>query len=238
MKHVVALSGGKDSTAMALRLREVYLDRAFIFVCTPTGNELPAMERHWRDLEQRLGAPLERVQPYGDRDGLEHLIREQKRFPNHRQRWCTRMLKVTPILHWLKAHTPCTYYVGFRADEPLRDGIYTGLDGLTQAFPMRDWGWDVNAVKGYLASAGVTVPQRTDCAWCYGQRLAEWKRLADNHPEFYNHGAALEHELGGTFRTPGRDTWPLSLDELREAFKTRKLRQSAQEFDGCAVCRK
>lgn len=38
--HVVALSGGKDSTAMALRLREVE-PREYTYICTPTGNELP-----------------------------------------------------------------------------------------------------------------------------------------------------------------------------------------------------
>lgn len=35
--HVVALSGGKDSTAMALRLAEVE-PREYTYVCTPTGS--------------------------------------------------------------------------------------------------------------------------------------------------------------------------------------------------------
>lgn len=33
--HVVALSGGKDSTAMALRLAEIHPDREFVRLITP-----------------------------------------------------------------------------------------------------------------------------------------------------------------------------------------------------------
>src|SRR5690606_14856230 len=45
--HVVALSGGKDSTALALRMREVWPELPVVYVCTPTGNELPDMIEHW-----------------------------------------------------------------------------------------------------------------------------------------------------------------------------------------------
>ena len=50
MTHVVALSGGKDSTALALRLAEVE-PREYVYLCTPTGRELPEMEAHWTRLE-------------------------------------------------------------------------------------------------------------------------------------------------------------------------------------------
>ena len=58
--HIVALSGGKDSTAMALRLAEVE-PRNYIYICTPTGDELPDMDRHWKNLECFLGQPLIRL---------------------------------------------------------------------------------------------------------------------------------------------------------------------------------
>jgi 3'-phosphoadenosine 5'-phosphosulfate sulfotransferase (PAPS reductase)/FAD synthetase len=53
-RHIVGLSGGKDSTAMALRLAEVE-PRDYEFICTPTGNELPQMLAHWAKLEALLG---------------------------------------------------------------------------------------------------------------------------------------------------------------------------------------
>ena len=55
-KHVVALSGGKDSTALALRLHELNPKVDYTYVCTPTGDELPemfeALEQAWRSSGQ------------------------------------------------------------------------------------------------------------------------------------------------------------------------------------------
>ena len=56
--HVVGLSGGKDSTAMALRLVELNPTTPYTFICTPTGDELPEMEAHWKLCEGLLGQPL------------------------------------------------------------------------------------------------------------------------------------------------------------------------------------
>ena len=50
MNHIVALSGGKDSTAMTLRLAKVE-PRDYRYVITPTGDELPEMYDHWRGLD-------------------------------------------------------------------------------------------------------------------------------------------------------------------------------------------
>jgi len=55
--HIVALSGGKDSTAMALRLVEVE-PRDYTFVCTPTGDEPPTMIEHWIKVGKMLGKPI------------------------------------------------------------------------------------------------------------------------------------------------------------------------------------
>lgn len=37
MEHIIGLSGGKDSTCMALRLLEVEPDTDFQYLITPTG---------------------------------------------------------------------------------------------------------------------------------------------------------------------------------------------------------
>ena len=57
-RHIVGLSGGKDSTALALALAQFFPGPKYEFICTPTGNELPVMLGHWRNLEVLLGAPL------------------------------------------------------------------------------------------------------------------------------------------------------------------------------------
>ncbi|KKL73308.1 hypothetical protein LCGC14_2076230 [marine sediment metagenome] len=70
MKHIVALSGGKDSTAMALRLQEVEPDTDFIYVCTPTGDELPEMVEHFGRLREVLAKPIVPLNIPMLRDGL------------------------------------------------------------------------------------------------------------------------------------------------------------------------
>ena len=59
-KHVVGLSGGKDSTALALWLVENE-PREYEFICNRTGNELPEMVAHWAQLERLLGQPIKPV---------------------------------------------------------------------------------------------------------------------------------------------------------------------------------
>lgn len=217
--HVVALSGGKDSTAMALRLSEVE-PRDYTYVCTPTGNELPEMYEHWRNLSELLGKQILPVMG-GTLDGL---IEQQKMIPNFRARWCTRMLKIEPYAAWLmqqsERHEEIISYVGLRADEEERvGGDYSKVPGVVTRHPMREWGWGIEDVWNYLLGMGVTIPARTDCAWCFFQRLGEWWDLWKNHLDLYLAGERWEAETGHTFRTPGRDTWPVALKDLRATFE-------------------
>lgn len=214
LTHVVALSGGKDSTCLALRLRELHPETDYQFVCTPTGNELPEMTAHWQKLEELLGAPIRRI----TNGTLESWMEHWNALPNWRQRWCTRVLKIEPMIAFLLRHQPAVQYVGLRADESeeTRQGLVSDYAGVETRFPLREWGWGLKEVRGYLAARGVTVPERTDCAWCYGQRLAEWYRLHFAHPEIYAAGVAWEERTGHTFRSPGRDTKPAPLAALAE----------------------
>lgn len=231
MNHIVALSGGKDSTALALRLREVE-PREYQFICTPTGNELPEMLTHWSRLEQLLDTSLIKLT---NRTLLEW-IKEYNALPNWRQRWCTRLLKIVPCLAYVKNHQPAVLYVGLRADEAEREGIYSSE--VSCRFPLREWGWKLKEVKTYLADRQICIPNRTDCAWCYGQRLIEWKRLLKQYPDLYAEAEALEERIGATFRSPGRDTWPASLRLLRGEFEAgRMVRGEGNEREECRVCR-
>jgi len=240
MLHVVALSGGKDSTAMALRLREVE-PREYIYVCTPTGNELPEMWAHWRSLSDLLGAPILPV--IGGT--LDSIIQSQNMIPNFRARFCTRMLKIEPFAAWLMGlKEPVTTYVGVRADEEAREaGDYTKVPDVISRFPMREWGWGLSSVLGYLDVRGVTIPRRTDCAWCFWQTLGQWYNLWRDHLDSYLEGEAVEKRQGHTFRSPGRDTWPVALDQLRARFEAGHIPGGADiqrdlfARQQCRVCR-
>lgn len=201
---------------MALRLAEIE-PRDYIYVCTPTGDELPEMIDHWLRLGELLGSP---VLPVTGKHSLHGFIKKWDALPNNRQRWCTRVLKLEPYYRWLAQMKPCVSYVGLRADESARSGMqFTDGDGVEMRFPMREWGWCEADVWAYLDERGVTIPARTDCARCFHQTLGEWWRLWHDHPEVYADAEAQEAATGHTFRNSSRDTWPAALDEMRKRFE-------------------
>ena len=232
MTNVVAFSGGKDSTALAYRMAE--RGEVFRLLFTPTQNELDDVAPHVEGTARSLGVEL--ILPPGP--SLMGLIAHFGSLPNNRQRWCTRMIKIQPCIAWLKANPGTTLCVGLRADEEERQGLYG--DFATYRFPLREWGWGLREVRGYLEKAGIAIPDRTDCALCYDQRLIDWKKLLLRHPDRYAEGERLEAETGFTFRSPSRDTWPASLAALRKEFESgRKVRGEDRDTEqtACRVCR-
>ena len=230
----VAFSGGKDSTATALRMAE--LGEEFECVFTPTGDELPDVFVHIDNIMKMLGKKI--ITP--PNHSLDTWIREFNALPNWRQRWCTRVIKIQPCIAFLKANPGSTLVVGLRADEQERKGLYG--DYAKYRYPLREWGWGIKEVLGYLFDKGVKVPKRTDCAVCPYQRLGEWWLLWKNYPERYKQGEKYEEMTGYTFRSPGRDTWPAALKDLRKEFESgrtpRGLKKLLSDDDpaACRVC--
>lgn len=240
--HVVALSGGHDSTIMSLEL----IDRepgVYNYLCTPTGNELPEMFSFWRWLgsDEMLGKPLV---PIMADTGLGGLIERENCIPNRKRRFCTRALKIEPYRQFLKEQAaigPVVSYVGLRADEEGRaGGAFSDIEGVEMRFPLREWGWGEDQVQAGLAARGIVVPERTDCAWCYHQQIGEWWVLWHSHRELFNGAIALEEKMGHTFREPkldaggaavmaekhgvqfaasSRDTWPAKLADMARLFE-------------------
>lgn len=235
MNHVVALSGGKDSTAMALRLREVMPDTPFLYVCTPTGDELPEMVEHWATLEKMLDAPIIQVRHSLTLNGL---IEHFNALPNWRQRWCTRMLKIEPYRAWLLKHLPAISYVGLRADERERNGAdFQNIPNVEVCFPMRGWGWSIKEVHRYLDQRGVTIPERTDCGKCFFQTLGEWQSLWENYAPRYAEAEGYENATGHTFRSPSRDKWPAALKDMRAEFERGHFPEPQRDLFAKTKCR-
>lgn len=240
-RHVLALSGGWDSTALALELTKRE-PRPYTFVCTPTGDEPDEMFAFWNRLGGLLGAPILPVMNV-EVGGLNALIAHYGALPNPRQRWCTRRLKIEPYRDQLKrwaAEGPVTSYVGLRADEAGRaGGAYDDINGVTMRFPLREWGWDRAAVVSSLEQQGVIPPDRTDCKRCYHQTLGEWWMLWRFSPADWASAVAQEAATSSTFRTPRlldgepvmvtrwgltfascwRDTWPVRLADMQTLFE-------------------
>ena len=219
MNNIIALSGGKDSCAMAMRLCELNPTVKYSLISTPTGNEPPDVFEHFKKLEKILNLPVRFLKPYAG-DGLIENIRDNKAIPNFRMRFCTRQLKIEPTLAYLEANAPCFHYVGLRADEEERRGIYGDVEGVKYVYPMREWGWAISDVWECLDKKEISIPERTDCALCFFQRILQWKRLYINNRKAFDKGVAIEKEMGKTFRTPGRDTWPTDLESLGKEFES------------------
>lgn len=242
--HLVGLSGGKDSTCLALWLVEKE-PRPYTFICTPTGDELPEMVEHWRSLEQRLGQPILML----ENEGLVPLNERMKCLPNFQKRFCTRILKLKPYGEFVKQCQPAISYIGLRDDEDSREGVQTGGDyapigtDVKQRFPLREIGFQLEDVQQFLMERQVRIPARTDCARCPFQALGEWYNLWQNHPTIYADAVAEEKRHGHTYRSDGRDTWPASLEDLRAEFEagkvpTRSLNMMEKRKGMCGVCKR
>lgn len=237
MKHIGAISGGKDSVAMALLLKETRPDVDFTWVCTPTGNEPPEWFAHMKQLRDIIGPIVPVIFP----GGLAGLVKQWNALPNWRQRWCTRVLKIEPFAAFLMKNAPAVFYVGLRADEDAREGgDYQNVPGVEMVFPLRDAGMGLADVLQFNADRSIVIPRRTDCMLCFFQRLIEWWELWDTNLPAYLEGEAWESATGYTFRSPGRDTQPTSLADLRAKFETgwkpRDTRDPVKEMQ-CRVCR-
>jgi hypothetical protein len=214
MSDIVALSGGKDSTAMALWLAENE-PRDYDYICTPTGNEPVAMIEHWLKLGRILGKP---IKPVTMGKSLAGLIEIQNCLPNHRMRWCTRMLKIIPFQRYILEHLPCTVYVGIRADE-VREGVDHEMELLVRTrYPLAEAGMGISAVTCLLERFGVIIPERTDCELCFFQTLWEWYVLWRDRPASFAEGIRWEDMTEHTLRSDQRDSWPASLRQLGTCF--------------------
>ncbi len=236
VRKLVALSGGKDSTAMALRLAESE-PADYEYLITPTGRELPPVEAHWKHLESLLGKPLIRIPA----PTMGELIVKFGALPNWRMRWCTRLIKIEPFMAFASDAAPATVYVGIRADEVIgedaREGTdWSGVIGVKQDFPLVRWGWGLSRVIRYVEDMNAVPPKRTDCDFCFFQRLIEWWELWKDWPERYKQAEAYEIWTGHTFRSAQRDSWPASLTGLRHEFEHGRIPKETRGQERTAMC--
>lgn len=222
---------------MAVLLTETHPEIDFKWVFTPTGNEPPEFFLHMREIQTLIG-PIIPVMYSG---GLGGLIKQWNALPNWRQRWCTRVLKIEPFAAYLMQHSPARFYVGLRADEEEREGgDYQQVPNVEMVFPLREAGMGLAEVIQFNNSHGIIIPKRTDCMVCFYQRLIEWWELWKYNIQGYLQGEAWEEMTGYTFRSPGRDTWPAALKDLRAEFEAGRIpRDTRDRVSGmkCRVCR-
>lgn len=192
MRHVLGLSGGKDSAALAIYLRGKIPEMEYFFC--DTGAELSETYAYLDKLEAYLGKPIARLNSGRTFEHWMELYRGT--LPSPQMRWCTKNMKLKPLEAWL-GDDPAYSYVGLRADEH-REGYISTKENLTSVFPFREDGIDMEGVKRILDTSGLGLPayyewrSRSGCYFCFFQRKAEWVRLAERHPQHFQKAVEIE----------------------------------------------
>jgi 3'-phosphoadenosine 5'-phosphosulfate sulfotransferase (PAPS reductase)/FAD synthetase len=231
-RHVLGLSGGRDSAALAVFMRQRHPEVDVEYFFTDTGKELPEVYDYLTRLEGYLGKPIRRLNP--DRD-FDYWLKSYKNYlPSAQSRWCTRQLKLRPFEAWvrefLEADETVISYVAIRSDEEYREGYQSNKEKLLIRLPFKEAGIDKAGVIEILDGSGLGLPAyydwrtRSGCTFCFFQQKIEWVRLKERHPEAFEEAKkyeknALEH--GSPF------TWSQgeSLAELECAKRQQEIRE-------------
>ena len=196
VRHICGISGGKDSSALAVYLRDKVHDLEFFFC--DTGAELPETYEYLTRLEIILGRPIVRL---NTRRGFDHWFEVFRgTLPSPQMRWCTKNMKIKPIEAWI-GDDPAISYVAIRMDESNRKGYVSTKPNIRTRFPFVEDRVDREGVMRILVDAGIGVPAyyewrtRSGCYFCFYQRKAEWIGLADRHPDLFDRAVAIERKV-------------------------------------------
>ncbi len=233
---MLGLSGGRDSAALAVFMRQHHPELEIEYFFTDTGKELPEVYEFLGRLEGFLGTPILRLNP--DRD-FDFWLKQYNDFlPSPQARWCTRQLKLRPFEQWIKPILEdgvfVTSYVAIRSDEEYREGYSSTNDRLVIKLPFKEAGVDKAGVLEILEGAGLGLPKyyswrsRSGCTFCFFQQKIEWVRLREKHPEAFEEAKSYEKtavEHGSPF------TWSQgeSLEELEQPKRIEQIREDHEK---------
>src|ERR1700730_12131394 len=131
VRHVCGISGGKDSTALAIYMRDRVPNMEYFFC--DTGAELKETYEYIDRVEVYLGKPVNRLNPERDFDHWLQIFGNY--LPSSRMRWCTRKLKIETFEKFVGTDSVVSY-IGIRADED-REGYISTKPNITPVFPFR-----------------------------------------------------------------------------------------------------
>jgi len=229
MRHICLISGGKDSTALALYLKDNYPDLNCEYVFCDTQKELPETYEYLTKIEAYLGEEIIRLSSEERGRGFDHYLKIYDGFlPSIQMRWCTRNLKIRPLEKYV-GDEPAKMYIGLRADEN-RDGYVSTKSNLDPEFPFKEDGINKGDVFKLLKKSGVGLPDyyewrsRSGCYFCFFQRKGEWVRLKERHPKLF--------EKAKEYEKPEEDfTWieEESLEELEKPARMKEIKKHEKE---------
>jgi len=226
VRHILSLSGGKDSTALAIYLRDRIPEMEYVFC--DTGEELPETYEYLDRLDVFLGKRINRLNP--DRPFRHYLQVYRGVLPDARTRWCTRKLKIEPFERFV-GDDLCYSYVGIRADEMHRKGYISTKPNIVAKYPFVEDGISKADVFRILEESGLGLPKyydwrsRSGCYFCFFQQRIEWVGLLETHPDYFQ--KALEFEKEDPY-TGEKYTW-LPGESLKELMEPKRVEQIKED---------
>lgn len=198
VRHILGISGGKDSAALAVHLHKRLPDLEYFFC--DTGKELDETYEYLDRLKARLGI---NITVLSAERGFDHWLDVYGgMLPSPKARWCTKVLKIEPIERFV-GDDEAVSYIAIRADEQNRKGYISTKSNIQAVFPFIEAGITKQDVIRILEDSGIGLPKyyqwrsRSGCFFCFYQQKIEWVRLADEHPDLFAKAVEYEEERGG-----------------------------------------
>lgn len=239
-ERVVAFSGGKDSTAMLLRLLELG-ERIDRIVFADTGFEFPELYEYIKRIEKHIGRKVEIVKPettfeewFSGKVTRGELEGEVRGFPGrlHPCYW-TREAKIKPLEKLQKDAE--IVYVGIAYDEKER----MSSDPKSKIrYPLVEWKWTEQDCVNYLNKLGLLNPlyvnfNRLGCWFCPKQGINSLYVLWKLYPDLWSRLKDWERRQE---ETRGHGIFARPLCEIEADFEAGKKPKKLPKYDcwdGC-----
>jgi 3'-phosphoadenosine 5'-phosphosulfate sulfotransferase (PAPS reductase)/FAD synthetase len=153
IRHLLGISGGKDSAALAIYMRDKYPELDIEYYSCDTGKELDETYQLIKNLEIYLGKKVTvlRAAENSNEAPFDHHIKHKGGFiPSSNVRWCTKKLKLEPFEKFVGDDLVVSY-VGIRGDED-REGYISRKGNIQSIFPYRKNIWSEDVVAKVLAN--------------------------------------------------------------------------------------
>ena len=195
------VSGGIDSTAVAIIMAVLYPQVPVTYVYTGTGIDADGTDDVLSGIERLSGRPVLRIKP--GKDLLDIAIEQGNFLPSQRQRWCTQITKIKPFKNFMSAlnqkHPDAEFVslVGIRADEPEREGVSWTEGNIRSVFPLQELGLvkaDVNRIVQEILGIPTYYSQksRSGCFVCIFSRRSEVIGMLNRMPEGIDKASGTE----------------------------------------------
>ena len=151
VRQILGISGGKDSAALAIYLKNKYPELKLEYYNSDTGCELEETNILISRLDSYLGGitMLRAAEGSPEPTPFEHFLKASGNFlPSPQARWCTQKMKLAEMEKFV-GDEPTISYVGIRGDED-REGYISTKPNIQAIFPFRRNIWSLDVIHRFF----------------------------------------------------------------------------------------